>query len=109
MSISPTWSPGLNNDPDTACITLYIEGFKDGRRFIEAARNAKKPIIALKAGISAHGAAAAASHTGSLAGAAKVYGAAFQQAGVVQAADLNDLFNRTLALSTQPAMKAIIY
>ncbi len=97
-----TW---LNNDPNTSCISLYIEGFRDGRRFIEAARNANKPIIALKAGVSAHGAAAAASHTGSLAGAAKVYGAAFQQAGVVQATDLNDLFNRTLSLSLQPPMK----
>jgi len=97
-----TW---LNNDPNTSCISLYIEGFRDGRRFIEAARNADKPIIALKAGVSAHGAAAAASHTGSLAGAAKVYGAAFQQAGVVQATDLNDLFNRTLSLSLQPPMK----
>ncbi|GAP11043.1 acyl-CoA synthetase [Bellilinea caldifistulae] len=97
-----TW---LNEDPNTSCISLYIEGFRDGRRFIEAARNANKPIIALKAGVSAHGAAAAASHTGSLAGAAKVYGAAFQQAGVVQATDLNDLFNRTLSLSLQPPMK----
>ncbi|MEW6502603.1 MAG: acetate--CoA ligase family protein [Chloroflexota bacterium] len=97
-----TW---LNEDPNTSCISLYIEGFRDGRRFIEAARNATKPIIALKAGVSAHGAAAAASHTGSLAGAAKVYGAAFQQAGVVQATDLNDLFNRTLSLSLQPPMK----
>jgi len=97
-----TW---LNDDPNTSCISLYIEGFRDGRRFIEAARNANKPIIALKAGVSAHGAAAAASHTGSLAGAAKVYGAAFQQAGVVQATDLNDLFNRTLSLSLQPPMK----
>jgi acetyltransferase len=97
-----TW---LNNDPNTSCISLYIEGFKDGRRFIEAARQASKPIIALKAGVSAHGAAAAASHTGSLAGAAKVYGAAFQQAGVVQATDLNDLFNRTLSLSLLPPMK----
>jgi len=48
---------------------------------------------------------AAASHTGSLAGAAKVYGAAFQQAGVVQAADLDNLFDRTLGLSLQPPMK----
>ena len=97
-----TW---LDNDPNTSCITLYIEGFKDGRAFIEAARKASKPIIALKAGVSAHGAAAAASHTGSLAGAAKVYGAALQQAGVIQATDLDNLFDRTLALSLQPAMK----
>jgi len=94
----------LDQDPDTQCISLYIEGFKDGRHFMESARKASKPIIALKAGVSAHGAAAAASHTGSLAGAVKVYGAAFQQAGVVQASDLNDLFNRTLALSLQPPM-----
>ncbi|HBA91444.1 MAG TPA: CoA-binding protein, partial [Anaerolineaceae bacterium] len=95
----------LDNDPNTSCITLYIEGFKDGRAFIDAARKANKPIIALKAGVSAHGAAAAASHTGSLAGAAKVYGAALQQAGVIQATDLNNLFDRTLALSQQPPMK----
>jgi acetate---CoA ligase (ADP-forming) len=94
----------LNDDPSTQCITLYIEGFKDGRRFIEVSQKSKKPIIALKAGVSAHGAAAAASHTGSLAGAAKVYGAAFQQAGVIEAVDLDNLFDRTLALSLQPPM-----
>jgi acetyl coenzyme A synthetase (ADP forming)-like protein len=94
----------LDDDPNTSCITLYIEGFKDGRRFIESARKCNKPIIALKAGVSAHGAAAAASHTGSLAGAAKVYGAAFQQGGVIQATDLNNLFDRTLALSLQSPM-----
>lgn len=95
----------LDKDEKTSCISLYIEGFKDGRRFIEASRKTKKPILALKSGVSAHGAAAAASHTGSLAGAAKVYGAAFQQAGVIQAKDLNDLFNKTLAFSMQPVMK----
>jgi len=94
----------LNDDPATACISLYIEGFKDGRRFMEVSRKSKKPIIALKSGVSAHGAAAAASHTGSLAGAAKVYGAAFQQAGVLQAGDLDNLFDLTLALSLQPPM-----
>ena len=97
-----TW---LDTDENTSCICLYIEGFKDGRKFIDASRKTKKPIIALKAGVSAHGAAAAASHTGSLAGAVKVYGAAFQQAGVVQASDLNNLFDRTLALSLQPPLR----
>ena len=95
----------LDQDDATSCISLYIEGFKDGRKFIEAAKKATKPVIALKSGVSAHGAAAAASHTGSLAGAAKVYGAAFQQAGVVQASDLGNLFDLSLALSLQPPMK----
>lgn len=95
----------LNDDPKTSCVTLYVEGFKNGRRFMDVCRTSSKPIIALKSGVSAHGAAAAASHTGSLAGAAKVYGAAFEQAGVVQASDLDNLFDRTLALSLQPPMK----
>jgi len=95
----------LNEDENTTCITLYIEGIKGGPKFMEAARNCTKPIIALKSGVSAHGAAAAASHTGSLAGSAKVYESAFEQAGVAQAEDLNDMFDTTLALSLQPTMK----
>ena len=95
----------LNEDDNTTCITVYIEGLKDGRRFMDVSRATHKPIIAIKSGVSAHGAAAAASHTGSLAGAAKVYSAAFQQAGIVQAHDLDNLFDRTLALSLQPPMK----
>jgi len=94
----------LDQDENTECISLYIEGLRDGRRFMENARKAKKPIVALKSGVSAHGAAAAASHTGSLAGSEKVYDAAFSQAGVVMASDLNNLFDRTLALSLQPPM-----
>jgi acetyl coenzyme A synthetase (ADP forming)-like protein len=97
-----TW---LDEDPNTSCITLYIEGFKDGRDVIKAGSKSKKPIVAIKAGISSHGAAAAASHTGSLAGATKVYKAALQQGGFIQATDLNDLFDRTLVLSLQPPMK----
>ena len=97
-----TW---LNHDENTTCISLYIEGLKDGQKFIKAAREATKPIIALKSGISAHGAAAAASHTGSLAGSGKIYNAAFEQAGIVRASDLNNLFDRTQALSLQPPMR----
>ncbi len=95
----------LNEDDNTKCITFYIEGLKDGHRFIEESRKASKPVVVLKSGVSEHGAAAAASHTGSLAGASKVYTAAFQQAGAIQATDLNDLFDCTLSLSLQPPMK----
>ncbi|MFN2303287.1 MAG: acetate--CoA ligase family protein, partial [Anaerolineales bacterium] len=95
----------LNEDENTKCITLYIEGLKDGSRFIKESAKAKKPIVVLKAGVSEHGAAAAASHTGSLAGAQKIYGAAFQQAGAIQTTDLGDLFDCTLALSLEPPMR----
>ena len=97
-----TW---LDEDPNTSCVSLYIEGFKDGRKFIEACKKSTKPVIALKSGVSSHGAAAAASHTGSLAGSGKIYDAAFQQAGTIRASDLNNLFDRTLALSLQSPMK----
>ncbi len=94
----------LQDDPAVNCISLYIEGLKDGRRFMEVCRKSKKPVIALKSGVSAHGAAAAASHTGSLAGAAAVYGNAFEQAGVIQATSLNNLFDLTQAFELQPPM-----
>ncbi|MBI5544789.1 MAG: acetate--CoA ligase family protein, partial [Deltaproteobacteria bacterium] len=92
-------------DKDTSCIALYVEGIKDGRRFIDSGRRAGKPIIALKSGISAHGAAAAASHTGSLAGSVKVYDAAFKQAHVVWANDLSDYLDKAQAMAMQPPMK----
>jgi len=95
----------LDQDEQTTCITIYVEGFQNGRRFLNIARRARKPIVALKSGVSAHGAAAAASHTGAMAGKGKVYDAALQQAGVVRASDLNNLFDRTLALSLQPPMR----
>ncbi len=94
----------LQDDPAVNCISLYIEGLKAGRRFMEVCRKSKKPVIALKSGVSAHGAAAAASHTGSLAGAAAVYGNAFEQAGVIQATSLNNLFDLTQAFELQPPM-----
>ncbi len=95
----------LDEDENTKCISFYIEGLKEGRRFIDESLKVSKPIVVLKAGVSEHGAAAAASHTGSLAGAQKVYGAAFKQAGVIEATDLSDLFDCTLALSLEPPMK----
>jgi len=92
-------------DPNTKCIALYIEGVKNGFKFMQAGRWAGKPIVALKAGVSAHGAAAAASHTGSLAGSVKVYQAACNQAQMIWATDLEDMLNKSQALAMQPVLK----
>jgi acetyltransferase len=89
----------LNQDPYTTAITLYVEGLKDGRKFLESVKSSQKPIIAIKAGVSQRGELATASHTGSLAGSSQVYGAAFKQFGVNSARDLDDLFVRSIALS----------
>ena len=85
----------LATDKQTEIIVVYLEGIRDGRKFLEAAREItkKKPIVVLKAGRSAQGAEAALSHTGSLAGSAEAYKAAFRQANMIEAATLEQLFD----------------
>ena len=72
----------LAADKETDIIVVYLEGVRDGRRFLEVTRKItkQKPIVVLKAGKSEAGAEAARSHTGSLAGSAEAYQAAFRQA-----------------------------
>jgi len=92
------------DDENTKAIALYIEGVKDGRRFLEALRYAseRKPVIVLKAGKSASGAKAAASHTGSLAGSYEIYRAAFKQAGVIEVEEMEELFDAAKAFEMYP-------
>ena len=96
----------LANTEEDRAIALYIEGIKDGRKFIEVAKRVtkKKPVIALKAGRSESGARAASSHTGSLAGSWKIYEAAFKQSGVLIADTIDDMLSMARAF-TQPLPK----
>lgn len=71
-----------NKDNNTDVILIYMEDVKDGKAFIKASKQCRKPIVVLKGGRSSVGAKAAASHTGALAGSDKIYQAAFKQAGV---------------------------
>ena len=82
-------------DKSTDIIVAYLEGVKDGRRFLEVARKItrRKPVVVIKAGKSAEGAKAALSHTGSLAGSSEAYKAAFRQANVIEAQTLEQLFD----------------
>ncbi len=97
----------LGDDPKTGVITGYIEGVKDGRKFFNTAKEVtlKKPVVILKSGRTEAGAKAAASHTGSLAGAYKIYQAAFEQAGVLEARSMRQLFNYAKALAMQSPAK----
>ncbi len=92
----------FNEDRDTWTIVMYIEGLKDGRRFMEAADQVRKPMLAVKAGVSEAGARAAASHTGSLAGSDALYSAAFRQCGVTRVEGVEEMFDAAMALATQP-------
>ena len=61
----------LAEDPETDVIAAYAEGVRDGAAFVAAlatARQARKPVVLMKVGGSTAGAAAARSHTGSIAG-----------------------------------------
>ena len=85
----------LATDKKTKVIAAYIETTKEGRRFIDVAKEVtkEKPIILIKAGKTAGGTRAAASHTASMAGSAEVYSAAFKQARIIEVQSLTDLFD----------------
>ena len=92
----------LATDKNTKAIAMYIEGLKDGRRFMETLKRVapKKPIAILKGGRTEAGQKSAASHTGSLAGSHQVFSAACRQLGVISANDLETLYDSVKALAT---------
>jgi len=99
----------LKDDPDTDVILMYLEDITHGRAFLETAREitwqAHKPMLAVKAGRSAEGARAAASHTGSLAGSDDAYDAIFYQSGIQRVEGVDELFNYAIAFAKQAVPK----
>jgi len=93
----------FSKDPETKVIGLYIEAIKDGRTFMNSIKACDKPVLVVKAGRSAAGARATASHTGSMAGSDKIYGAAIKQAGGIRCRDVVELFDMARALAGQPS------
>lgn len=97
----------LEKDLKTRCIAIYMESVSDGEEFIKVAKRTvkSKPIVVFKAGKTEKGNEAVASHTGSLAGSAEVYSAAFKQAGIIEAKDSEEIADFSKALSNQPVLK----
>ncbi|MDO9202709.1 MAG: CoA-binding protein, partial [Hydrogenophaga sp.] len=91
----------LGSDPKTRSILLFIESIDDAPKFMSAARAAarNKPVIVVKAGRSAAGQQAAASHTGALAGSDAVFDAAIARAGMLRVDTLHELFLAAETLS----------
>ncbi|WP_135467261.1 acetate--CoA ligase family protein [Crenalkalicoccus roseus] len=95
--------------PECRAVALAVEGLRDGRRLFllgEAARQAGKPIVVLKLGRGEAGAAAAVSHTGSLAGSAAAWSAAFRRAGMVEVEDFDALLETAGLFAKAPPPKA---
>jgi acyl-CoA synthetase (NDP forming) len=92
------------SDDETEVIASYIEGVKDGRKFVESLAQAarKKPVIVLKAGRGKRGAQLALSHTASLAGSINVWQAALKQYGATLVGNFQELVDQVVAFSLLP-------
>lgn len=91
-------------DPDTRIIGAYLEGMRQGRRFLQLAREMSKtkPMIIWKGGKTEAGAEAAASHTGSLAISDTIWTAVLQQAGVIRVDSMEELADTLLTFQHFP-------
>lgn len=94
----------LAEDETAKVIAIYAEGIKNGPAFLEAVRRTTplKPIVILKAGATATGGRAAASHSGSLAAEDRVFDAAMRQVGAVRVIRSDELVPVAAALAHQP-------
>ncbi len=94
----------LGVDSNTKVIAVYVEGFGNGRKFLEASKEviSKKPIVVLKSGRTKLGSNVALSHTGWLAGSYSICKAALKQFGIITANDFEELYDMTKALCLQP-------
>ncbi|MEE8213240.1 MAG: acetate--CoA ligase family protein, partial [Alphaproteobacteria bacterium] len=97
----------FEQDENTQVIAMHAEDLKDGRSFARVAKRVsqKKPVIMLKAGRTAYGATAAASHTGALAGNDKIYDDILREAGVVRAPSLRSMLEYARGLQVLPTPK----
>jgi len=95
-------------DRQTKAIALYLEGVRDGKRFMNALReavHAGKKVFVLKAGRFEKGLRAVASHTAAMAGSFDVFSSAVRQAGGQMVESLEELFDLAKAVSQQPLAK----
>ena len=97
----------LGEDEGTRVIVTYVEGLRDPETFMSVAREvaAMKPVLAMKAGRTAEGAQAAASHTGGLAKEDLATDLIFKKAGILSFRDEGELIQTAAAFATQPIPK----
>ena len=94
----------FSQDEKTNMILMYVEGIRNGQRFIDSLGQAAsaKPVIILKGGRGESGGRAVASHTASLAGSQMIWEALITQAGALSAENLDELVDVAAAFSFLP-------
>ncbi len=90
----------FGQDPEIKVIGMYLEGVKDGRRFLQSLKEvaSRKPVVIWKGGRTEAGGRAIASHTGSLAVSQAIWDAAVKQCGAVTVARLDEMIDTVKAL-----------
>jgi len=90
----------MTGDPETKVIASYIEGTRDGPRFVEALTRAAsvKPVVVFKGGHTRAGSRATASHTGALAGSESTWDALLRQAGAIRVYSAEETVDMLMAL-----------
>jgi len=94
----------LGYDEETKVVAGYLESIDDGNQFLREAEiiSRDKPILLMKSGGTSAGAAAASSHTGSLAGSETAYECVFERAGVIRCDSIKSQFDYAQAFAYQP-------
>ena len=105
---SPDYMGYMAADPRVSVIGAYLEGAKNGRRLFATMKDTSrlKPLVVWKAGRTDAGAAAAASHTGSLASSAHIWSAALRQAGAIEVQDVEELTDTLLIFQQLGSLNA---
>ncbi len=97
----------FRKDPDTKAILMYVEGMRDGRKFLQQAYKTtiEKPIVMLKSGRSSTGKKSAGSHTGAMAGMSEVARTAYERAVIIVIENSDELFPAAETLASLPPIK----
>lgn len=92
----------FGQDEEVKVIGMYLEGVREGRRFLEVLRevSVRKPVVIWKGGRTEGGERAIASHTGSMAVPRNIWDATMRQCGAVNIEGMDELID---------ALKALLY
>jgi acyl-CoA synthetase (NDP forming) len=104
---SPDFLEFFGQDPEIKAIGMYLEGIKNGRRFVSVLNDvaARKPVVIWRGGRTEAGGRAIASHTGSLAASKIIWDAAIKQCGAVQVSSVEELIDTLKALLFLPPVR----
>lgn len=90
-------------DPNTDVIAVYLEGIRDGEKFMEVGKRVGKikPVLVLKGGRTERGRKAAESHTKSIAGRGEIFDAALRKVGFEKVESIDELYDCAKVLAAE--------